>query len=303
MRGVEVEKTVLVPLTHPDTGEVMDGWYYAGAVDRIEGPVVIDWKSSADNSRFADNKAIGYQPECYTMALRQLGYDIREYEYRVLQTPSLRPRKGELPSEYGDRCYEWMKEEPIRLMTLRYPVVDGAIRNAKLWLWEVAKRVVWMRQHGYALTCEASCFAFNSPCPFLRLCKEGKEGADISHTMNSYYTVIGAHSELSLPDHIDPRNVITYSAAAKYSQCEQRYWFTYEMGLAIKGNTSAALRLGHCLHSALEHIDEPLDRVLAAVYGWGRENPGVGVDHAKKLNETMAKVIGMCRAAKEKWNG
>lgn len=66
------ELQVLNPLRNPHTGRSSTKFWYAGAIDLVDGECVIDWKSASDISTFQDKKSVGFQPECYALALAYL---------------------------------------------------------------------------------------------------------------------------------------------------------------------------------------------------------------------------------------
>lgn len=308
----ETEKVVCMPLPSPHTGRGSTKYRYAGMIDRIEGNRVIDWKSTSDPSKFVARKGIGYQPECYAMALRSLGYEIDEYEYRVIQTPGIRlsgtdekaaRETGRTPAEcYEERCYEWIMERPgVRIFSATFPVNDECVRQAKHWLWTVRERISAARKSGTYLTNESACDAYNVMCPYVDLCKAAKFGDDVRELLEERYRAKGStHMELGLQG----SDIITYSSASTFSLCEQKWFWSTEMGLEKKGSpTSDALYVGSAMHEGLEHLDsDGLEAVIDRIWNWGEDHPVIGPDASKKQSENISKACAMIRAASTHWS-
>lgn len=304
MVATETEKLVLVPLRHPVTGEADPEWWYAGSVDRVESGRVVDWKSCGDTQRFRTQKAVGFQPECYALALRELGYTIEEYEYRAIQTPGIKYcAKDKDAHAYEQRCYEWLKEDPTRTCEIVAPLEATSLRNAAWWLWTVKERIKTVRATELALTNESACYAFNTRCAYIELCKAAKNGDPIEPLIESSYEDRLIHEELELPDGVDPANILTYSAAALFSSCEQKHYWRNELALQLKGEeTAPALYLGSALHKGLEHIDAgDIRAAFWEIELYAQQTPTLGGFDATRKAEALARARAMLRVAKERW--
>lgn len=325
----EVEKLVLMPLRNPSTGRSSTKFWYAGAVDRIEERRIVDWKSSSDPASFSAKKSVGFQPDCYALALRRMGYVIDEYEYRVVQNPAIKLcdkdykagaetlaknfpgatpesapaiHSGFSAEAYEERCLEWLSE-PGRVISIIGPITDESVYQAECWLWAVKERIQLARKTGSRLTNESACDSFGSLCPYVKLCAAAKAGDDVASLAAELYAQKGVtHAELNLPAHVDQKNVITYSAAAKFSLCEQRHYWGYELGLELPGEeTSQALYIGSAMHKGLEHLNSGLDTALGFIEEWRKENPVIGPDATHRQIQDIAKARAMVRAAARKW--
>lgn len=299
----EVEKLVLMPLRNPSTGRSSTKFWYAGAVDRIEERRIVDWKSSSDPASFSAKKSVGFQPDCYALALRRMGYVIDEYEYRVIQTPAIKLcAKDATPEAYEERCLEWLSK-PGRAISITGPITDETVYQAECWLWAVKERIQLARKTGSRLTNESACDSFGSLCPYVKLCAAAKAGDDVASLAAQFFAQKGVtHAELNLPSHVDQKNVITYSAAAKFSLCEQRHYWGYELGLELPGEeTSQALYIGSAMHKGLEHLGSGLEVALSFIDEWRKENPVIGPDATHRQIQDIAKARAMVRAAARKW--
>lgn len=297
-----IEKHVLIPVTDVD-GTRLDGWHYAGAVDRVEGTTVIDWKSASNPENFAEQKAVSFQPECYAMALRALGHNVTHFEYRVIQTPGIKYcSKDKDVADYEHRCFQWLMEQPGRMLTVRLPITEASLEAAQAWIYDSALRMQHLQENAACLHNESACFAYNTRCPYLQLCKAGKYGDDMHGIIAGQYRRKGIHSELQLGSDVDPSRVVTYSSAAKLGQCEMRWYFRYVMGIELDSqDTPESLYLGSAMHKGLESIDKPLEEALSSIDAWERENPTLGGSMGNPQRQAVARAKAMVSAAKHKW--
>lgn len=332
MPQVETEKLVLLPLRNPRTNRRTNKWWYAGAVDRIErGERIVDWKSTGDVGRFATSKATGYQPECYALALRRMGYTITEYEYRAIQKPGIKlsgadhkAAKARLDSEahdltneraiaarlaryavaaYEQRCFEWLTADSSKMVSLVMPINEESMKQAEYWLWAVRDRIIQVRKSKVALTNESGCSAFGSTCAFLPLCTAAKAGDDVQTMMAEKFHKSSAHRELDLPEGVDPQNVITYSSASKFSLCEQKYVWGTHFGLTANDEeTPESLYLGSAMHKGLEMLGHFPKLAMEEINKWEQQNPTVGAEMVEKQGEVVAKAKAMVRAAATRWS-
>jgi hypothetical protein len=300
-----------MPLRSPATGRGSTKYKYAGAIDLIQGERVIDWKSTSDIDNFLARKGVGFQPECYALALRRMGYKITEYEYRVIQTPGIKlcskdakeaEATGRTPGQcYEERCLEWLQSQPGRVRPYPHPITDSALQQAAEWLWGVRERIALGRKTGRFLTNESACNSFNTPCPFQSLCQACKDGDNVQDVINiEYQQKANTHPELG----ISGADVITYSSASKFSLCEQRWYWSNEMGLERKGEgTSDALYVGSAMHKGLEHLGGAcgLADALLLIDRWAYDNPTVGEEACAKQAQSIGKARAMVRAASAFW--
>lgn len=301
----ESEKLVLLSLRNPATGRGSTKFKYAGAVDLIKGTRVIDWKSTSNPDNFMAKKEVGFQPECYALALKRMGYDIDEYEYRVIQTPSIRfSGKDVNAAAYEDRCVEWIKSKPNGVQSIIQPFTEESLKQAEEWLWAVSRRVMLARKTGSYLTNETACDSYGKQCPYLPLCRAAKNGDSVGGAITAEFEVKKkTHSELELPPGTSEKDVLTYSSSAKFSLCEQRYYWGNVLALERKGeSTSDALYIGSAMHAGLEHLeDKGIDYALGLIEEWRKKNPVIGANPVHKQEESVAKARAMVRVASDYW--
>jgi hypothetical protein len=320
----ESEKIVCMPLRSPHTGRASTKYKYAGAIDRVEGARVVDWKSTGDPSKFTARKGVGYQPDCYAIALRRMGYTITEYEYRVIQTPQIKLSRADYkladevnaavddgvegedgrmtPGDaYEERCYQWIMERPgERIQSIVQPLTEESMRQAEHWLWAVKERIALARKTQSFLTNESACDAFGVVCAFAPLCQAARNGDDVSGIIEEKYSRKGnTHQELG----IDGADIITYSSASTFSLCEQKWAWGTELGLELAGaGTNDALYIGSAMHYGLEHLDTlGLDGALALLDKWVEDNPVIGPDASERQQQAVGKARAMIRAAARYW--
>ena len=293
-----------MPLEHPETGEPDPDWWYAGSVDRVEGRRLIDWKSCGDASRFELQKAVGFQPECYAIGLMHEGYDISEYEYRVIETPGIKYcRKDRDPIEYEERCYKWLKEKPGKVRRVFGFIDERSLANARWWLWSVKERIELIRKTGHAVTNESACYAFKAECPYAKLCTDAKHGYDLTSLLEKNYEEAVQHRELELPEGVDPDNVLTYSAAAMFSLCEQKWMWKNIVKIQKKEEeTSQSLYLGSAMHKGMEYIDAgDIRAAFWEIEKWSKQQLTFGEFGVRARDESCARARAMLRVANERW--
>jgi hypothetical protein len=337
MIQTESELLVCMPLRSPITGASSPRFKYAGKIDLITGETIVDWKSAADIDSFADRKAVGFQAECYALALKRLGYNVTEYQYRVIQTPGIKLSRedhkaaqaklaeidaqpaSEMPDQfsvpvflaksaaeaYEDRCYAWIMERPgERIRTITHPITQSALDQAAAWLWAVKERIQLAERTQSYLTNEAACGAYGSRCPYVDLCGGAKDGADLWDIIERRFEVKPkGHTELNLPADLKPQDIITYSSAAKFSLCEQKYFWGSIMQLQAKNaDTSDSLYVGSAMHEGLEYLPTMgVTHALSLIDTWRDANPVMGEAATEKQDQNIARARAMVRAAATYW--
>lgn len=89
--NVQTEVVVRSKIRNPETGRSSRTFTFAGVVDVILSTLlkIVDWKGTKNPARFIDEQAISFQPECYALALREVGSSIEEVEYRLITRPDI----------------------------------------------------------------------------------------------------------------------------------------------------------------------------------------------------------------------
>lgn len=283
---------------------------YKGKLDLIDGTTLIDYKSASNSLDFTDRKAMSFQTELYALAaFETLGIEIDRVEYRIVTRPSIKfcgkDKTSDSPvvnaGNYERRCYEWLNADPMLVRSEVVPVSAGSRESAREWLALVANRI---ERNGYAgewLTNEYACSPVGlGSCPYIALCHSKKHGTDQQIVRETQYKKRAQlHSELG---DANP-NILTYSSAACFAQCEAKYFWRYEVGLEKQKEEHAeALYVGSALHVGMEAVVEGgIVEAYTAIELWAKENRVIGQDAHERQLEQIAKARAMCRVASEKW--
>jgi hypothetical protein len=88
-----VEQVVSMSIHNPSTRGVSRTFVFMGKVDRVDMAAckVIDWKTTDDIPKAIQMLRLGFQPECYALAINETTPDaIREVEYRFVVRPTIK---------------------------------------------------------------------------------------------------------------------------------------------------------------------------------------------------------------------
>jgi len=302
------EQVVSLPIINPDTG-VVARRKYMGKVDRVEGHKLIDWKGVAKPSRFIAQMRIGYQVELYALGANALGHDIHEVEYRLVSRPSItmcgkdkkESEKTGLPIHevYEERCFEWLVDDPGKLVAHPYMITEHKLQQARWYLWESSRRLLENRRCKRWIPNTHACFAYERECQFMALCDAVQNGADYNWIIEQEYRVSDPHRELG--GKADDKTV-THSSLKNLHFCEMFYYWMYEQSLRKgTGEDSEAMWIGSAMHAGQEHIDKGLDVALAEINAWAEDNPVMGEDQNHKQLQDVARARAMVRASAVKW--
>ena len=192
------EHVVEMPVRNPDGGTSRT-FRFCGVVDGVEGGTLVDWKTVSDPHEFIQSRNIGYQTELYAAALADAGIHITSAVFRLITKPTIKfcNKDGGNPQVYEDRCVEWLKEEPGRLVEHEMWVNQGRIREARYWLWSVSKRVLENRRSGRWLRNEYACRNWSRTCEYMPICEAEASGGDPSDIIRDGFTDSDAHPELT----------------------------------------------------------------------------------------------------------
>jgi hypothetical protein len=305
MGDIQVEQLVTMPIKNPDTGAASRTFIFAGKVDwmkRSEGKVR-DYKGTADSAQYITEKRIGFQAECYALAMDYHGIPITQIEYCLVRRPSIRFCGKDKDAEaYEERCLQQYFDEAKRMVTHTLFVSDTRLGQARLWLWENTKRLLECEKCNRWLPCEHACYAWHRECEFLPLCEMMAATGSCQALREEDYEEAEVNPELPVFDSKGKR-VLTYSALSLLALCEVRYFWKHHERLRKRREAhSEPLWLGSAMHRGLEvWADDGLGAALDAIDEWAAANPVLGPDAAHKQKQETAKARAMCRAAAAKW--
>jgi hypothetical protein len=310
--NTHIETIVSLPIYNPDTGRASRTFRYQGRVDLVEGTRLVDWKSARDPQRFIKTKRIGFQAELYTLALRSQGVNITEHEYRIVGTPSLQlVKKTDLGYEYTrkyggdlglyeDTCYNWIIDDPGKMISHVKAVDAGRLKQAQAYLWECGKRILENRNAERWLPNEQACYSWERECEYMPLCEAVAGCADLAGQIDLLYEKSEPHPELN--GHGKDPNTLTYSSLGVLTLCELKYFWKYEQSLRRRNDFSEPLWTGSAMHAGLEaYSKDGLAAGLRGVQEWAEHNPIITENAALYQEQLICKARAMVRAAAEKW--
>lgn len=301
---VQTEQLVSLPVINPDTGGMSRSFRYFGKFDRHEGRKVVDWKSAKDPQRFLRQKSIGFQVELYALACEAAGYPVDEVEYRIIAVPSIKfcgKDKG-FASVYEQRCFEWLTDDPARMVEHSRPVNAARLEQARHYLWSCSKRILEARRTGRWLPNESACYTWERECEYMPLCQCLAEGGDVDAVQaERYQRVEDTHPELGVTT---DRDILTYSSMGVLTLCELKYHWRHEQRLRVQHEDSAeSLWLGSAMHHGLQAFAAGgVEAAQQAIAEWADANPVIGPDAAHKQEQEAAKARAMVRAAAKRWS-
>lgn len=192
------EHVVDMPVVNPDGGTSRT-FRYCGVLDGLDVSQLVDWKRVNDTADFIRSKTIGYQTELYAAALAEKGIEVHSARFRLITEPTIRfcNKDGGSTRLYEDRCVEWLKDDPSKVMEHEMYVNPGRIREARYWLWNVSKRILENRRTGRWLRNEFACRTWNRMCEYSPICEAEASGGDPEWIIGQEFEVIDdPHPEL-----------------------------------------------------------------------------------------------------------
>jgi len=303
-----IEQIVSLPIVNPETG-VKARTKYMGKVDRIEGQKLIDYKGVANPIRFIAQLRIGYQVELYALALKYMGVEIHEVEYRLLSRPAIKlcgkDKKGAkdegITAEefYYNRCVEWLLEDSQKIVSHHYMLNQAKMKQAAWYLWESSRRLLENHRNNRWMINTGACFAYERECQFMRLCDTVQNGGDWEWLARDQYRTVDQHPEL---DGKANENTVTQTSLGDLHRCEMLYYWKHVRSLRLgTGEESEALRIGSAMHAGLEHIDQGVEAAHKAVDAWDDGNPTLGETETNRRAQDMIRAKAMIQAAAIKW--
>lgn len=205
--GETVEHVVSMPLVNPDTGRSSRSFVFHGKFDGLVNECLYDWKNAANPQRMLREKTIGYQTECYAMAAEHMGMRVTSAQFRIIARPTLQfCKSGEYTKKYGgdheayeQACYEWLLDDPAKMVEHEVYINAGRMDQARHWLWSVGKRILSNRLSGRWMCNELACHSWNRECPYMPLCEVAASGGDVQWLADQQYEHREPHEELAAP--------------------------------------------------------------------------------------------------------
>lgn len=306
--STQVEHIVTAPIINPDTGHPMRAFRYAGKVDRVETAKLIDWKSTSNIKAFIQRMTIGFQADCYAIALEAAGTPITDIEFRLIQRPSIKfcgkdkDTTGKMDRKmYEDRCVEWLRDKEQGAFEFEQPINPARREQAMYWLHDTAKLIMYCRQTGRWLTNDGACHDWNRECPYLLLCEALSQGTDVDEIIRQDFQSASVHQELE-QDALSSPDILTYSSAGIMNTCSQKYFWRHEKGIVRKIEDVDARWTGSAMHAGMEALGEMgLEAALDAIDTWAAKNPVLGADGYQDQAQSIARARAMVRVGVEKW--
>ena len=199
---------------------------------------------------------------------------------------------------FENRCFEWLKAEPSRLVAHTLFLTESRLQQARQMLWDISKRILDNRTNNRWIMNEGACFAYRRECSCMPLCEAKMDGAALPE---EFAEVANVHPELG---DVDPngRDVLTYTSSSTFKTCEMKHYWLYERGLRRERDEGDPLWIGSAAHVGLAaYASTGLDNALAAINEWGEAQLVLGERDTRLQDERIAKARAMVRAAALKW--
>ena len=305
----ETERLVSMPITNPDTGRPSRTFRFFGRVDAVDGGTVIDWKTVSDPAYFVQKATIGFQAECYALALQHEGVKVDCIEYRLIKKPTISfcGKDNGDPELYFERCVEWLLTTSGALTTHHVHINPARLDAARAWLWEVSKRILECRAADRWLCNENACKTWQRSCEYLPLCMAEAQGADVEWMIGARYedAPIRYGAELQPKWNMEP---LSYSSATTLCLCEKRYYWRHQRRIQpAQDEHSDALYVGSAAHVGLDTLladgdkDTACGSAFDALRQWYEAQPptlGEDAEHKQQQGLAQAKAIAVAVAAK-----
>lgn len=199
---------------------------------------------------------------------------------------------------FEQRCYEWLLDEPSRLVAHILFLIESRLQQARQMLWDISKRILDNRTNNRWIMNEGACFAYKRECSCMPLCEAKMDGAALPE---EFVGVANVHPELG---EVDPngRDILTYTSSSTLQTCEMKHYWLYERGLRRERDEGDPLWIGSAAHVGLAtYAAHDLDDALDAIDEWAEAQPVLGEQDTCLQDERVAKARAMVRAAALKW--
>ena len=191
-----------LPLINPASGTPSRTWQLAGKRDRVvrmsDGRVaIVEYKTTSEaldiDSDLWGRLQMDRQISIYWLAALQEGIEVDTVIYDVCRKPTIRLRKNETPTEYGERLRADMADRPdfyFRRQEVPRLQADLDECQGELWAWGKILRSCELDGHWPRNT--AACQRFGR-CEYWDLCTSGFDGGHVPEGF-----VCERHPELSV---------------------------------------------------------------------------------------------------------
>lgn len=179
----EPEKCLDCPIHNPATLRTSRNYRFAGVRDGRQNGMIVDWKTTADPSRFVKLMSLSCQTECYALAELE-GVD--GAEYRIIRTPSIklklagaRRKADQTREEYEAECIEWIRQAENGAMTWFQYVSPARLNAARHWLWDTQQALSECKRSERWFFNAGACHDWSRECSYMLLCQAVAAGDDV----------------------------------------------------------------------------------------------------------------------------
>lgn len=298
------EQLLMSPVVNPATGGTSRTFRFAGRCDLLDGGMLIDWKTGGDPHAVLDRQLLSYQGELYSSAVEQMGLArVDGIQYRIVKTPSIKlcQRYDDMdPAIYEERCLDWLRGQDDATLEHECYFNPARLQNAREWLWRVAKSIMEARNSGMWLQNSRACGDWGRKCPYMPLCLIDALGGEPETIILEDYEPRPVHEELAEVG--QERDILTYSAASTYVQCEALYYWRYVRAIRRRQDESGeAAYVGSAVHAGMDaYAHQGLEAALDAVNAWVDSTPAIGAQWQAREAQA-AKARAMVRIAAQRW--
>jgi hypothetical protein len=246
---IHTELSISTPIINPDTAEHHPDFQLVGKVDSLVGTRIREYKTVGNIEKWMTENEMSLQREVYAYGLRDLGYEVTEFEYCVVERPSIKMcKKDASPRDFENRCVEWLDDSHFKRVIS--PVSLHKIKTAAEFLWSRAERITQNRESGTWLTDTSHCCKYRDhACEFLPLCRAAMAGQSVSDVAQAQYTNRKRSEEFDTQG----KTGLSYSSAVTLSKCELMYFFRYEARLKrTEEEYNEPATIGTLSHKGLE---------------------------------------------------
>jgi len=299
----DVERVITAPIYNPATGAKSKTFTFAGKVDLIKDRKIIDWKTVTDPARFIQQSQLSYQAELYALALMKTENIMLDgIEYRLIQRPSIKlcNKDGLDVDKYAQPCIEWLNGTPGSVQTHHVFFNESRIEDSQQWLWSITQRLLDARNHGRYLYNEMACFnRYGSECAYLPLCLCCSLGGDVDDIIREQYQTVESHEEL--PDIENKKDILTFSSAKNFCECEKKYLWRNVHNLKKRTEEDGeAIRVGTLTHAGLERFSQTRDFSETRKFMESQLPVALSPDDAQKVDQMFGKAWAMVSVATNK---
>lgn len=251
-----VEELMMAPIKSLDTGKD-SGFIAGGKIDAViqenvggKSLMVLDHKflSTAFTPEKAEHLTIDGQPSQYAYLCWSEGIKVSHVMWDSIVKSLHRKGKDESWGHLEDRVFDIYCEDKDRFSRYKVPIVKDNVVEYLVELYHWAKELGAESKGAVHLKSRSHCFEYNRPCQYLGLCTGYGDVND-----GTWRRVGSEHKELTLPEGVNPFQIITNSRLKTYQTCRQLHHYRCNEGLEkIKAENEEALYVGSAGHQGLE---------------------------------------------------